>query len=54
MVSAEDDRLQTDVFSDGVEAIGHHEVSRGLSVSVVPTVRYHMSFSTALVPHLPL
>jgi hypothetical protein len=57
ITSLEDDRLEGGVGSSrgGVDAIDCHNVRRGLSVGLVSvTVRYRMSFFTALVPQLQL
>jgi hypothetical protein len=55
MYSVEDDRVETDMpfTNSGMHATDGHEELRGPSVRIVPIlVRYRVSFSTALVPHL--
>jgi hypothetical protein len=53
----EDDHLETDVHSVsiGMNAVDCHEVLRGPLVWIVPIlVRYHVSFSTDVIPQLQL
>jgi hypothetical protein len=53
----EEDHLETDVRSVSIDmdAIDFHKLIQGPSVGVVPILmRYHMSFSMALVPQVQL